>query len=375
MVPCQGSDFQKTLEYGALSFPMKLHTMLDDAEKLGFQDVVCWQKGGNSFKVLLSERFSATIMRDYFNQTMYKSFQRQLNIYGFRRIHSGVDKGGYTHRCFIRGSTDLSSLVLRKPAHQKLHSTAMAQKLPEIIPVSFVASYRALLLYYACLFLTDRYNISILQIMRTSKTLTGFYDGIKKSSFHLDDDELDLFAEIDDSEESFDFGLSSFLDASDDHAMLAQHHDKHIRTATETSMGELMNLLGTNKQNTEETHDEDDEKDETGRIFPWKLHHMLENVQQDNNFEHIVSWVHNGSAFKVHDSDQFVEKVMPLFFDQTKYESFRRQLNLYGFSRISRGQQRGVYSHPFFVRNNRSLCQHVVRRSAKNIKPPMIMSA
>lgn len=147
MVLCQSSDFQKTEEYDALSFPMKLHTMLDDAEKLGFQDVVCWQKGGNSFKVLLSERFSATIMRDYFNQTKYKSFQRQLNIYGFRRIHLGLNKGGYTHRHFIQGSTELSNLVLRKLAHQKLHGTTMTQKLPEIVPVSVVASYRALLLY------------------------------------------------------------------------------------------------------------------------------------------------------------------------------------------------------------------------------------
>jgi hypothetical protein len=64
----------------------------------------------------------------------------------------------------------------------------------------------------------------------------------------------------------------------------------------------------------------------------------------------------------VHKSDEFVEKVMPDYFDQTKYESFRRQLNLYGFTRVSRGKFRGLYSHPFFVQMDRSLCQNINRR-------------
>jgi HSF-type DNA-binding len=92
-----------------------------------------------------------------------------------------------------------------------------------------------------------------------------------------------------------------------------------------------------------------------------KLHKMLENAHRDG-IDHIVSWVDDGNGFKVHNSDAFTKEVMPMFFDQTKYESFRRQLNLYGFTRISRGLRRGIYSHPKFVAGNRPLVMTGVRR-------------
>jgi hypothetical protein len=64
----------------------------------------------------------------------------------------------------------------------------------------------------------------------------------------------------------------------------------------------------------------------------------------------------NGSAFKVHNSHEFVEKDMLNYFDQTKFKSFRQQLNLYGcFTRVSRGEDRGVIYHPTFVKGARYL--------------------
>jgi hypothetical protein len=97
--------------------------------------------------------------------------------------------------------------------------------------------------------------------------------------------------------------------------------------------------------------------------FPWKLYDLVEGSTQ--GYEHIVSWQLNGCGFKVHDHDAFFDKVMPLYFDQGKYESFRRQLNLYQFTRISRGHNRGIYMHKFFVRGRRDLCKFISRRSAK----------
>lgn len=95
--------------------------------------------------------------------------------------------------------------------------------------------------------------------------------------------------------------------------------------------------------------------------FPWKLHALLEEAEREG-FTTVVSWVQGGAAFKVHDSDAFVSRLMPNFFDQSKYESFRRQLNLYGFSRITRGSNKGFISHPYFVRNNRMLCRYITRK-------------
>jgi hypothetical protein len=62
------------------------------------------------------------------------------------------------------------------------------------------------------------------------------------------------------------------------------------------------------------------------------------------------------------------------FFSQTKYPSFQRQLNLYGFSRFSHGEDKGAYFHHCFVRGKRSLVRGMVRRKIKGTKVRRTMS-
>ena len=66
--------------------------------------------------------------------------------------------------------------------------------------------------------------------------------------------------------------------------------------------------------------------------FPSKLYGMLESVDS-LGFAHIVSWLPHGKSFQVNDPDLFMELVVPEFFKATKYRSFQRQLNLWGFKR------------------------------------------
>jgi len=94
--------------------------------------------------------------------------------------------------------------------------------------------------------------------------------------------------------------------------------------------------------------------------FPFKLHLMLDRAERDK-YAHIVSWVMAGTAFKVHNTRAFVEQVMPNFFNQSKYESFRRQLNLYHYSRVAQGGNRGIISHPSFIRGAPELCKDIKR--------------
>ncbi len=48
----------------------------------------------NSFVVHNREAFVQLIMPVYFRMSKFASFQRQLNIYNFKRITAGPDKGG-----------------------------------------------------------------------------------------------------------------------------------------------------------------------------------------------------------------------------------------------------------------------------------------
>ena len=70
----------------------------------------------------------------------------------------------------------------------------------------------------------------------------------------------------------------------------------------------------------------------------------------------------HGRCFIVHKPKEFVSKVMPSYFRQSKLTSFQRQLNLYGFSRITAGRDRGGYYHELFLRDRLFLCQNMVSR-------------
>jgi hypothetical protein len=95
--------------------------MLEDAERSGFEQIVAWQLGGCAFKVIEKHAFVRQILPTYFNQTSYKSFLRQVNLYGFSRISKSQAKGGhaggcYYHKAFIRGQKDLCLKMSRQPA-------------------------------------------------------------------------------------------------------------------------------------------------------------------------------------------------------------------------------------------------------------------
>jgi hypothetical protein len=63
---------------------------------------------GKAFRVHHPEAFARTVMPNYFKQTKYKSFQRQLHMYGFQRIRKGLDTGAYFHSMFIRNKKSMS---------------------------------------------------------------------------------------------------------------------------------------------------------------------------------------------------------------------------------------------------------------------------
>ena len=65
-------------------FPEKLMSMLD-IESNAHPDVVSWLPHGRAFLVRKPKIFTSEIMPEYFRQSKLTSFQRQLNLYGFRR--------------------------------------------------------------------------------------------------------------------------------------------------------------------------------------------------------------------------------------------------------------------------------------------------
>ena len=104
--------------------------------------------------------------------------------------------------------------------------------------------------------------------------------------------------------------------------------------------------------------------------FPVMLHAML-TLADMSGYAHICAWEPHGRAFSVHDREAFVEQVLPLYFRQKRFESIQRQLNLYGFERVSLQQSNphnspGAYYHAMFLRTRHDLCGSIQRSTEKD---------
>ena len=69
----------------SISFPLKLHAVLDQVEQDGLSHVISWQPHGRCFVIHNPKVFVEEVMPHYFRQSKLTSFQRQLNLYV--RVH------------------------------------------------------------------------------------------------------------------------------------------------------------------------------------------------------------------------------------------------------------------------------------------------
>lgn len=101
------------------SFPGKLHRMLTDIEQNAdaMEHCVSWAPHGRCFLVKDKAAFITTVLPKYFYQLKYISFQRHLNLYGFRKMQKdGPDKGSYYHDFFLRGRPQIAQGIKRSKA-------------------------------------------------------------------------------------------------------------------------------------------------------------------------------------------------------------------------------------------------------------------
>lgn len=116
------------------------------------------------------------------------------------------------------------------------------------------------------------------------------------------------------------------------------------------------------------SQDSDVEDRANNESFPHKLYRMLYEVEREG-LGAIVSFLPSGRGFTIHKPKDFVAEIMPRYFTTRRVASFQRQLNLYGFRRISEGKEKGAYFHKYFVKGKRSRVQNIKRKSTAVARP------
>jgi len=101
---------------GKNSFLNKLHSILNNP---GLNSIICWSKDGDSFNILDSERLQDEIIPQYFKHRNLKSFVRQLNLHGFKKVRLSTRVADstietYRHTLFRQNQPDLLNFIKRK---------------------------------------------------------------------------------------------------------------------------------------------------------------------------------------------------------------------------------------------------------------------
>ena len=86
------------------SFPRILMQILDDNPD---PRIISWLPHGRSFIVLNQRLFMDRVLPIYSDPIQFKTFQRKLSLWGFKRITGKVDNGSYYHQCFLKGKPNL----------------------------------------------------------------------------------------------------------------------------------------------------------------------------------------------------------------------------------------------------------------------------
>jgi hypothetical protein len=98
--------------------------------------------------------------------------------------------------------------------------------------------------------------------------------------------------------------------------------------------------------------------------FPWKVQVMLEDVERRGRND-VISWLPSGKSFRIHKQDEFVRDILPKYFKQSKITSFTRQLYIYQFQKLQEGDDKGAFSHPQFLKGDKSGALQMKRTQEK----------
>lgn len=85
----------------------------------------------------------------------------------------------------------------------------------------------------------------------------------------------------------------------------------------------------------------------------------------DTNTNNIVSWSDNGKNFTIWNAHAFQKQILPQFFKHNNLCSFIRQLNTYGFHKVSSPSENLQFSHPYFQKDGKHLLNNITRKSKK----------
>mmetsp|Transcript_12148 Transcript_12148/g.18222 ORF Transcript_12148/g.18222 Transcript_12148/m.18222 type:complete len:338 (+) Transcript_12148:90-1103(+) len=96
-----GDVYSPVVDNSAKSFVQLLMDILNVPDP-DHASIICWVPDGKSFLIADQERFETELLPTYFRGSMFNSFVRKLNRWGFRRLKRTGHASSFAHDLFVR---------------------------------------------------------------------------------------------------------------------------------------------------------------------------------------------------------------------------------------------------------------------------------
>ena len=121
------------------------------------------------------------------------------------------------------------------------------------------------------------------------------------------------------------------------------------------------NLKSIDENLTKEIH----EINHSGSSHNSKFLIQLYEILEDENNENIIHWGEDGKYFVIENMYDFIEKILPKYYNHNNFASFVRQLNKYNFHKIKTSLNENAFQNNQFIKGKKDLISNILRKKKR----------
>ncbi len=121
------------------------------------------------------------------------------------------------------------------------------------------------------------------------------------------------------------------------------------------------NLKNIDENLTKEIH----EINRSGSSHNSKFLIQLYEILEDENNENIIHWGEDGKYFVIENMYDFIEKILPKYYNHNNFASFVRQLNKYNFHKIKTSINENAFQNNQFIKGKKDLISNILRKKKR----------
>ena len=121
------------------------------------------------------------------------------------------------------------------------------------------------------------------------------------------------------------------------------------------------NLKNIDENLTKEIH----EINRSGSSHNSKFLIQLYDILEDENNENIIHWGEDGKYFVIENMYDFIEKILPKYYNHNNFASFVRQLNKYNFHKIKTSINENAFQNNQFIKGKKDLISNILRKKKR----------